>query len=138
MVALSKKKAVSTAANGQVLVSQTKGANDFHDYEIAKNILDAATETLVELLADYESLVQTGEDLVALARCLKEQNVSPPVIKAIENFYIERGIEPLVRSMNVTVSEHSIIVGERVMQITDWHEPHIVQGLSSYHWLMQR
>jgi hypothetical protein len=71
--------------------------------------------------------VQTGEDLVALARCSKEQNVSPPVIKAIENF---RGIEPLVRSMNVTLSEHSIIVGERVMQITDWHEPHIVQGLT--------
>ena len=23
------------------------------------------------------------------------------------------------------------------MQITDWHEPHLVEGLSSYHWLMQ-
>ena len=23
------------------------------------------------------------------------------------------------------------------MQITDWHEPHLVEALSSYHWLMQ-
>ena len=58
---------------------------------------------LAELLADYESLIQTGEDLVALARCLKEHNVSPPVIKAIENIYIDRGVELLVRTMNDTV-----------------------------------
>lgn len=31
--------------------------------------------------------------------------------------------------MNVILSEHSVI-GERVM-------PHLVEGLSSYHWLMQ-
>ena len=70
-------------------------------------------------------------------RCLKEHNISPPVIKAIENFYIEKGIEPLVCSMNVTLTEHAVIVGERVMQITNWHEPHLVEGLSSYHRLMQ-
>ena len=127
------KKAASKAANGQVLISKTKGANDFHDYKIAKSILDTATESLAEILADYESLVQTGEDLVALGRCLKEHNVSPPVIKAIENFYIEKGVEPLLCSMNVTLSQHSVIVGERVMQITDWYEPRIVKGLSSYH-----
>ena len=73
------------------MVSKTKGANDFRDYEIAKGILDTATESLAELLEDYESLVQTGEDRVALSRCLKE-HVSPPVIKAIENFYIEKGV----------------------------------------------
>ena len=70
------KKATSKAANGQVLLSQTKGANDFRDYEIAKNILNTAVENVAEILADYESLVQTGEDLVALDRCLKEHNVS--------------------------------------------------------------
>ena len=79
------KKAASTAANGNVLVSKTNGANDFHS--IYKSILDAATESLAELLADYESLVQTDEDLVALKRCLKEP-ISPPVTIAIENFYI--------------------------------------------------
>ena len=41
-------------------------------------------QSLAELMADYESLVQTGEDLMALSRCLKEHNVSSPVIKAIE------------------------------------------------------
>ena len=39
------KKAVGTAANGQVLVSETKGANDFRDYEIAKSILDRARQS---------------------------------------------------------------------------------------------
>ena len=39
-------------------------------------------------------------------------------------------VEPLVRSMNVTLTQHSIIVGERVMQVIDWHEPHIVEGLA--------
>ena len=34
--------------------------------------------------------------------------------------------------MNVTLTQHSVIVGERVVQITDWHEPHIVKNLSSY------
>ena len=47
------KKATSKAANGQVLVSKTKGTNDFRDYEIAKGILDTATESLAKLLADY-------------------------------------------------------------------------------------
>ena len=56
---------------------------------------------------------------MALKRCLKEHNVSPPVIKAIDNFYIDKGVEPLVRSMNVILTEHSVTVGERVMQITD-------------------
>ena len=40
---IQQKKAVSTAANGQVLVSESKGANDFRDYEVAKSILDMAT-----------------------------------------------------------------------------------------------
>ena len=39
--------------------------------------------------------------------------------------------------MNVTLTEHAVIVGERVMQTTDWHEPHLVKVLSSYHWLIQ-
>ena len=60
-----------------------------------------------------------------------------PVIKPIENFFIEKGIEPLLLSMIVTLTEQAVIVGERVMQITDWYEPHLVEGLSSYHWLMQ-
>ena len=64
--------AVSMSANGQALISETKGANDFRDYEIDKSILDITIDSLAELLADYESLVQTGEDLVALGRCLKE------------------------------------------------------------------
>ena len=80
-------------------------------------------------MADYESLVQTGEDLMALKRCLKEHNISPPVIKPIENFFIEKGIEPLVLSMIVTLTEHAVIVGERVIQITDWYEQHLVEAL---------
>ena len=39
--------------------------------------------------------------------------------------------------MSVTLIEHAVIVGESVMQIIDWHEPHLVEGLSSYHWLIQ-
>lgn len=74
-------------------------------------------QSLAELLADYESLVQTGEDLVALGRCLKERYVSPSVIKAIENFYIEKGVEPLLRSMNVILTEHSLAVGESRLPI---------------------
>ena len=70
-----------------MLVSKTKGANDFSMRYVAKSILDAATESLAELLAEYESLVH-------------------PMVHPIE---------PLVRSMNVTLTEHAVIVGERVM-----------------------
>lgn len=81
------KKVTSVVANGQVLISKTKGADDFHDYDI----FHTATENLAELL--FESLVQTGEDLVALERYLKENNVSVFVIKAIKNYYIKIGVE---------------------------------------------
>ena len=103
------KRATSKAANGQVLVSKSKGANDLHDYEIAKSILDTATESLAELLTDHESLVQTGEQLVALSRCLKE-HVSHQLSKLLKTFTLKK--RSLVRSMNVTLTQQLLLVRE--------------------------
>ena len=60
---------------------------------------------------------------------MHEHNVGPPDIEAVDNFYIDKGFEPVVHSMNVTLT-HNFVVSERVMQITDRHEPHITASCS--------
>ena len=53
-------------------------------------------QSLAELLEGYESLVQMGENLVALKRCLKKHNISPPVIKPM--YRIRRQGRPFLDS----------------------------------------
>ena len=121
------KKATKTAANGQVLVSK-HGAND---YEITKSMLDTARESgwvVRRLWITSADWWRSGGPWEVLERTCHHQ-----LSKLLKTFTLKRELS-LVRSVNVIDRIFCYCLWE---QITDWHEPHIVEGLSSYHWLMQ-
>ena len=69
--------------------------------KLPKGILDRAWPSYWQTMS--LRLVKTGWPLAGA------HNVSRPDIKAVENFYIEKGIEPLVRSLNVTLTQQLLL-----------------------------
>ena len=130
------KNAAQAAMKRKPFVIKCKGADDFSGYLSAKLALEAAEEHLAHVLTDCDVQIESGYDLLALKQCMQTHGVAPTVIDTVVRYYIDAGIDVLNDGVHDDVPVDSLALAEEVVEPIDFDNSDIVDGLSSYHWLM--
>ena len=79
--------------------------------------------------------IQNSYDLLALKTCLKSHDILPKVIEAVVRYYVDSGINELDED-GVDIPHESLLTAEGIVKVVDFENPQLIDGLSSYHWLM--
>ena len=87
-----------------------RGCDDFQDFMLAKDKLEAALAELSQQLSQCTSVIQDGHDLWALSTTLQRLGVPEIAIHAIEKHY--SGVDPLPAGLSTCVPASSYVIAD--------------------------
>ena len=126
-------KTASEAKSNHII--KCKSADDFEGYLRATSHLSEADASLAALLRECDLQVETGHDLLTLCRCLKSCDISATVVDTVVKYYRGEGVD-LSDDSSAVLPLHSLALGVSIANSIDFDDAKLVDGLSTYHWLM--